>query len=115
MTYANAPREDGYCLVEADDECLDVDPVITQRDSLSGVVGEFYCVIREDLVTCEAVKDFGRLCDQNDDCGVPGVDDGLCRIVDGARQCTYRCATSIECANGTSCIGNPPDNSYCSR
>ena len=115
MTYRGSARDDGYCLVEADAVCLDVDTVVSQRDSLSGIPGEFYCVIREDLTTCEAVKDFQSPCTQDDNCGVPGLPDGLCRTVDGERVCTYRCTSNEECANGTACIGNPPDNSYCSR
>lgn len=115
MTYRGDARPDGYCLVEADDSCLDVATVVSERDSLSGVAGEFYCVIREDLTTCEAVKDFKSPCTQDSDCGVEGLPDGLCRIVDGERVCTYRCASNAECANGTTCVGNPPDNSYCMR
>lgn len=115
MTFVGAARPDGYCLPQADDDCLSVSVVVSERDSLSGVFGEFYCVPREDLTTCEAIRDFRSPCEQDSDCGAAGVADGLCRTVDGDRQCTYRCATSMDCANATACIGNPPNNSYCSR
>ena len=100
---------------EADGQCGDVRPIQVQRDSLSGILDEYYCAIREDLTTCEAIKDFGRPCLEDDDCGVEGLADGRCRTFDGSRQCTYPCSATIECANGTSCVGNPPDSSYCAR
>lgn len=115
MFFAGGMRPEAYCLVEANGQCLAPDPIQVQRDSLSGIRGEYYCAIREDLVTCEALRDFGRPCGQDSECGLANLADGLCRTFDGARQCTYKCSANEECANGTTCIGNPPDNSYCAR
>lgn len=115
MYFAGSLRMQAYCLVEADGSCLLPDPIQVQRDSLSGVRGDYYCAIREDLTTCEAVRDFARPCVEDDDCGVDGLADGKCRLFDGMRQCTYACSDDDECSGGTICIGNPPDNSYCAR
>lgn len=115
MEYKGTPRPGGFCLEQADDGCTTRDTVTVQRESLSGIVGEFYCTIREDLTTCEAVQDFGRPCDQDGDCGVEGTDDGKCRMFDGDEQCTIPCVNSEECVFGTSCVGNPPNASYCAR
>ncbi len=115
MEYKGTLRPHGYCLEQADDGCNTIHTVTVQRDSLSGIVGEFYCTIREDLTTCEAVQDFGRPCDQDDDCGVEGSNDGKCRNFDSMDQCTIPCVNTEECPNGTTCVGNPPDASYCAR
>ncbi len=115
MFFGGTDRPNAYCLVEANGQCLAPDPVQVQRDSLSGIREEYYCAIREDLVTCEAIKDFGRPCSEDTECGEPRLADGLCRTFDGLRQCTYACSATQECVNGTTCIGNPPDNSYCAR
>ena len=116
MFFRGSLRPRAYCLEEANSLCSLPAPIQSQRDSLSGVRGEFYCVIREDLATCEAVNDYERPCEQNSDCGTPGLADALCRTFDGMPRCTYACTENVECSGGgSSCIGNPPDNSYCAR
>lgn len=111
MNFGGSVRPSGYCLQEANMGCNAPNPIQVQRDSLSGVNGEFYCTIREDLTTCEAVLALEDPCDVGSDCGADNINDGLC-VFD---QCTYRCVGPDECSSGTSCIGNPPDNSYCDR
>lgn len=113
MFYGGAMRPRSYCLEEADDFCDQLAPIQVQRTSLSGIEGEVYCSIREDLVTCEAVNDYGRRCDQNSDCGLMGLDDALCRSIEGIDSCTYACTDRIECPGAATCVGNPPNNSYC--
>lgn len=111
MDFTSSARSSGYCLQEANLGCGAPTPIQVQRDSLSGVPGEFYCTIREDLTTCEAVLDLEEPCDLDDDCGAESINDGSCVF----GECTYRCVDDDECSSGTRCFGNPPDASYCDR
>ena len=81
MFYKGGIRPGGFCLEVASNACTAPTPLTVQRDSLSGIIGEYFCVFREDIITCEAYQDFERPCDQDSDCGNPGLGDGKCRMI----------------------------------
>jgi hypothetical protein len=65
--------------------------------SVDGVNGA-YCAPH---TTCEAMLDAStRNCTTTNDCGISGVDDGVCN---GANRCTYTCNADVDCPkNGLS-------------
>lgn len=113
MNFKSAPRPGGYCLEEANLGCSGPATIQVQRDSLSGVPDEHYCTIREDLTTCEAHTAFNHNCTQETDCGAPGLGDAYCKGIQGRDVCTYPCTTREECVGQATCLGNPPNASYC--
>ncbi len=59
--------------------------------------------------TCAAIRTQGRLnCDTivTDSCGVPGVGDGHCALLQfaGPRECALRCVDDADCPAGKSCL-----------
>lgn len=107
MNFMGAARDGGYCLKRGSTGCL---PPYTspteERASLSGEAPEQYCGIREDLTTCEAVRDLvdGSSCEMDSDCGAAGETDGRCETVNlTADRCTYDCGGTDECRSGTVC------------
>ncbi|MGE0791630.1 MAG: hypothetical protein AB7S26_38500 [Sandaracinaceae bacterium] len=73
------------------------------------------------LTTCPALNDFRmRTCTDgmlpgttDDECGVVGLDDGLCRfsMTLGATRCTVPCGSDDDCKSGFACSPTAP--SYC--
>ncbi len=109
MQLMGGAREGGYCLKPLSTGCVEPYAVPTEeRASLSGAAPQAYCGIREDLTTCEAVLDLvdNAACTVASDCGVAGVDDGRCEIVNGlVDRCTYGCDTASECPGSMACGG----------
>lgn len=110
MDFMGAARDGGYCLKRGSTGCL---PPYTspteERASLSGAAPEQYCGIREDLTTCEAVRDLvdGSSCDMDTECGAEGLTDGRCETVNlTTNRCTYDCGGTDECRSGTICGTN---------
>lgn len=103
---------DGTCSLEGAGFSAEV--VLT---SVGGVRERFCALAR---TTCPAYSDHHRVkegCEsetpQGDAaCGVPGVDDGLCRKLEGVHFCTYRCLSDADCKTGSTCPQN--DEQYCS-
>jgi hypothetical protein len=113
MNFMGTARTGGYCLKQADTGC--VQPFSTPtaaRASLSGAAAEVYCGINEDVTTCEAVLDLidDSICTFDTDCGVAGLDDGLCESVNFiANRCSYACSLGSACPSGAAC----PSMTYC--
>jgi hypothetical protein len=71
------------------------------------------------LATCESLLDAAYFqcdpaLDAADQCGVPGLDDGLCRPLpgdDGHSYCTVRCENDDDCLGATCATDETP--SYC--
>lgn len=105
MFFAGAMRPSGYCLDTPDmlSGCGVPYPVEVRRVSLSGFPQSAYCTINEDLSTCEALKDYGRTCNDPEDCGAENVADGQCKPFDGFDRCTYDCDSSNQCSGGSTC------------
>jgi hypothetical protein len=114
MNFDGTPRAGGYCLKRGATGCVAPYRVPSDaRVSLSGASAEVYCGVNEAVTTCEAVLDLidDRACAPatDDDCGVPGLNDGRCRTVGGrANRCTYSCGTAADCPAGRACT-----SSYC--
>jgi hypothetical protein len=74
------------------------------------------CTLRS--TTCAALADFDTMdCttpgDSDDECGVAGLDDGLCRMVDAVvNRCTIPCDSDDDCRSGGCDLGETPP--YCS-
>lgn len=106
MNFDSARRASGYCLglPDAIEGCPSKYPVRVDRVSASGFPRTGYCTINEDITTCEAVKGYGRPgCEEDDECGVPGVEDAVCRLFESLRRCTYPCDVRNECPGGAIC------------
>jgi len=100
-----------YCLLEAPvGLCPDQYAAKKSATSVGGVVGD-YCFPREKLTTCEAVNDFAAPCTADTDCGRADVADGHCEGPDGAKRCTYACASDRDCS-GTTCSSSG-SGTYC--
>lgn len=69
------------------------------------------------LTTCPALNQFRMLaCTtpfvSDAECGVTGLDDGLCRMVDAVtNRCTVPCLSDDDCKFGSTCSVSAP--SYC--
>ncbi len=110
MNFMGAARDSGYCLKRFSTGCIPPYASPTEeRASLSGEAPAQYCGIREDLTTCEAVRDLvdGASCSMNSDCGAADLSDARCETVNGvADRCTYDCGGTDECRSGTMCGAN---------
>jgi len=100
-----------YCMLErpgtgCGDESASVLPYIfpTTTSSIDGAQAT-YCLLRSGI-TCEAVSDGGLPCSADSECGVDGIDDGICRTI-APRKCTYACVNSSDCRQGVTCAGVP--------
>jgi hypothetical protein len=122
MTFNGAPHGDyGYCLLQIppgtpSNECPHRYFFARTRTSRGGVEGRF-CIPSENDVTCEAIRTIGNDCSDmeatdgglveipNDDvCGAPELDDGLCRSDNGgALRCTYACGSDFDCPSAVQC------------
>ncbi len=115
----NGASRGNYCMLDlashqtaTDDPSANCPPrqfAQRMRTSLGGVEA-LYCVIAEADTTCEAILSFRDACAEDtatDDCGVPGLDDGVCRQMGSTFACTYECAGSNDCRNGAACDGDP--------
>ncbi|MBO6940953.1 MAG: hypothetical protein JJ863_38620 [Deltaproteobacteria bacterium] len=106
-------HEASYCLLDfatsGEAACPTRWPARRLATSVGGIEAE-YCFVRDSQTTCDAVRAFGDLCPGgDDDCGVPGIGDGVCR----EGLCTYACLGDRDCANGEmdECTGADP--TYC--
>ena len=124
MEFQGQAREGGYCLKDSTVEGCTVNPYRAPspaRVSLSGEEATVYCSINETLTTCEAVLDLNKDkdCTTADDCGVPGLNDGLCETVSlSPNKCTYGCQNVADCnpsGTGSSCAGDAAGSAatYC--
>lgn len=88
-----------------------------QLTSIGGVRDRF-CALS--VTTCPAYSDHRRVkegCDSDTQaadaaCGVPGLDDGLCREKQNEYYCTYRCLSDADCKVGSTCPSS--GEQYCS-
>lgn len=115
MTFQGNPREGGYCLRrKGSTDCLLPFGTLLNAVSLSGVASQDYCGVAQSLTTCEATLDMIAATDCGGDnavCGVPNLDDGLCRSVGGfANKCTYACDDASQCSGSRTCTVDDP---YC--
>jgi len=98
MNFRGIPRPDGYCLYRSQaSACYRPFGVRVERSSISGGPATSYCTVNENELTCEALRDYGSYCDIDSECGVTGLNDGLCRPFSGARRCTFSCDSSDDC------------------
>lgn len=68
-----------------------------------------YCAL--EYTTCQALFDYSDACEVDDDCGVPGLDDGLCvPYSETTYRCSYSCAHVGQCPEFTQC---DPNKRYC--
>ena len=121
MFFQGEKREGGYCLKDPDlgTAGCPTNPFSTPTDkrvTLSGASEKVYCGINETTTTCESYQSLIALdssCEDQDECGAPGLDDALCETVGlNPSRCTYSCELPDECPSGKPCQG-PPDNKYC--
>ena len=92
MEFQGQGLDGGYCLLRLNAAPGGVCPLpytggVVTRSSLNGIQGVQYCGILEQFTTCAAIR--ARITSQgctltmDDECGVVGLDDGLCRAVPG--------------------------------
>lgn len=100
MNFRGVARPDGYCLYRSDQfGCSRPYAVRVDRVSISGGLPASYCTINEAELTCEALREYGDFCSNDDECGAPGINDGLCKPFTDANRCTYACSTPDDCPN----------------
>lgn len=82
------------------------------RETIDGAEVDV-CLIRERLMTCEALSVFDESCDSGsaDECTVNGARAPGARCESG--RCTYGCVSPRNCKMGAVCTGNPADGEYC--
>ncbi|HEX2735729.1 MAG TPA: hypothetical protein VHM70_29215 [Polyangiaceae bacterium] len=94
--------------------CLDNGAPFSKGVATTSVDGESatYCELR--FTTCDAQDDFlNTTCSSDAECGIAGLDDGLCRSLEGSMRCTYQCLANPDCSGGT-CNNNAGTPNYCS-
>ena len=103
--------------------CLNTPPYAQIRADITTMSGDTATICSLGLTTCDALEDFrsvdctepGTAVDPDplDECGVPGLDDGLCRTLDAVtNRCTIPCLSNEDCRTGATCnTGETP--SYC--
>ncbi|TXD35155.1 hypothetical protein FRC98_16930 [Lujinxingia vulgaris] len=121
MNFQGSPRNSAYCLrvdraPTGETDCQEPFTVLDIKESITTAELEIVCGVNEAMTTCEAVLDYDSGCAEDDDCGAPGLDDGLCEPIEfeGAR-CTFPCDTSLEypqCYSPFSCATGI-DAQYC--
>lgn len=98
MNFRGVPRPNGYCLYRSDEFiCNRPFGIRVERTSLSGGPPRSYCTLNENELTCEALRDYGDFCDVDSECGVPDLNDGLCKPFSGTNRCTFACDNSDDC------------------
>ncbi len=98
----------GYCFNTFTSGCSRPYASRYNSPSVSGAPAEDYCGIDVTRTTCEAIADMisDTSCTSPDDCGVMGIEDGLCETVSGlSNRCTYRCVNEAECNQNRICTG----------
>lgn len=62
-----------------------------------------FCAPDESQTSCPAMIDFNnqRVCEADEDCGITGLTDALCRELDGALICSHPCQSDPECSSST--------------
>lgn len=110
----------GFCLQEKPtDTACSANPYTTHisRTTLSGIESKAFCGVAEPLTTCKAVLDLigsaqPQTCANNDECGVEGLDDGVCDTPN-VGGCTYACNSNSQCPADKPCPGGA--GSYCGK
>ena len=114
-----------YCLWRQDapagpnGSCTTIPPYrgSEEETSLDGTTATV-CTLRQ--TTCTALSEFDvRPCTDgtppdasDEECGISGLDDGLCRMVDAVtNRCTIPCGSDDDCNIGFTCSASPPK--YC--
>ncbi|QED29001.1 hypothetical protein FRD01_17500 [Microvenator marinus] len=98
MKFRGVDRPGGYCLYRSNEfACGRPYGIRVERTPIGETTPQTYCTINEDELTCEALRGYGDYCDEDAECGVPGLNDGLCRTFTGSRRCTYACDTNDDC------------------
>lgn len=91
-----------FCLDMADDRGPARCPagfVAQMGTAREGMEGEF-CLPGASVLTCQAYRDSvdPQVCVMNSDCGVPGLEDGVCVTFEpGLSGCTTSCTADIDC------------------
>jgi hypothetical protein len=108
----------GYvCLPMAAATCTSVTAPFVDRQSVTLREGGTTNVCGLRVTTCPGYLAYSTTeCTTDADCGVSGVDDGLCRMgspdTASGRACTSRCLGAGDCRSGAGCsTGTPP--AYC--
>lgn len=109
----------GYCLpLYTGDACpLTTGGYASSRSlpSIDDATQRDFCAPNQDMTTCEAVLDWGKVCDTDDDCGVAG-DGARCLVTNGdgsvGTRCTYPCTSAQDCPALTACGAT---EGYCGR
>lgn len=103
-----------YCMPAAPNNsaCPVVFSEPDDRETISGAEVNV-CLIRESLMTCEALSVFDESCDSGsaDDCTVDGAPAPGARCE--SERCTYGCVSPRNCKVGSVCTGEPSDGEYC--
>ncbi len=74
-------------------------------ESVPSISGATVTVCAPNLsATCQSVLDFNTGCQFDDDCGVPGLNDGRCTTVAAsADRCSFACGVVEECPTNRTC------------
>ncbi len=84
---------------------------LTSTDGRSGR----YCALQ--YATCQALRDFGQPCDpdgDDDNCGDPELDDGLCVPYGNSSRCSYACSHEGQCLTRAQTDAECHRERYCS-
>lgn len=95
-------------------ECGDITPPFVGSVATTSIDGRSAMFCKPRSTSCQGYADYGRgtvsndsglaTCTNNDDCGLPGVADGVCVAwTETTNHCTYPCASDADCH--TSCNG----------
>ena len=101
--------ESGYCLRVLDQSPCEPGTRVTtmsQLPSIDDPTIRSFCSPRQNLTTCEALLDWRKDCETDDDCGAePG--DARCAELDGLSEklCTYPCQDPSDCLDSAVCAG----------
>lgn len=110
LSYQSAGPLGWYCLQREGrapelSECGRPFSVTVEAQSADGVSGT-YCA---PITTCRAYTDYlDTPCEEDADCGVAGVEDGVCRARTADTQaCTYKCRGHLDCKELVTCTDAP--------
>ena len=118
MQFQGSDLGESYCLKLSAAGCSQPYLSSITRDTVDGESGHEFCGLNESATTCPALGDFQNATDctlsvATDQCGIDGVDDGLCRERGlGGPKCTYECGSATQCPNTFVC-NTDDDPGYC--
>lgn len=114
MFFNGAMRPNHYCLPvrDAQNPCYKGYQTPESKTTINGKGPLVVCSINEPIATCEAFKQYGDLCDKDEDCGTPELNDGLCKPFLGEYRCTFACVTTFDCPSveTATCVSYCRDN-----